>query len=241
MTSPIERYHPYRRPIITQDTPTLSPMEYGEGDAVYHPNFLTTTEADAFLTSRNGELEYIPRVEMTFTIFSKVIPLPRDKAFLGDVDVEDGSYPLYRYDRTGKYPPVKLWTPTTENIRDIISTKTGQRNNHLVANRYLDGNDHIGMHRDKTRDFACGSSVMTLSLGGARRFQLQHQTTKKKQTLLLEHGSLFVLGPDTNTEWKHSILKGTKREQCETRLGLTFRHIATRYSPRTEEVRMNVL
>ena len=78
------------------------------------------------------------------------------------------------------------------------------------------------MQRDKDRDFAPESSVMTLSLGGARRFQLQHGTTK--ETLLLEHGPLFVLGPKTNG--KHSILKGTKREHCETRLGLTYRHFA---------------
>ena len=241
MTSHRERYHPYRRPVITPETPTPTEMSYGEGDSVYYPNFLTTAEADDLLARLNTELQYIPRAEMTFTIYNQVIPLPRDKAFLGDVDAKDGSHPLYRYDPSGKSPAVKPWTPTTESIRDLITARAGQRNNHLVANRYVNGKDHIGMHRDKDRDFASESSVMTLSLGGARRFQLQNDTTKEKKTLLLEHGSLFVLGPKTNAKWKHSILKGTKREHCETRLGLTYRHIATRYSPRTKEVRMHEL
>ena len=76
---------------------------------------------------------------MTFTIFGQVIPLPRDKASLGDVDAEDDSHPLYRYDPSGKSPTVKPRTPTTESIRDLITARTGQRNNHLVANRYVDG------------------------------------------------------------------------------------------------------
>ena len=136
---------------------------------------------------------------------------------------------------------VNTWTATTENIRDIIKMRTGQGNNHLVANRYLDQKDYIGFHQDKTRDVAIDSSAMTLSLGGARRFQLQNMETKEKQTVLLEHGSLFVLGPRTNASWKHSLLKGSWREQCETRLGLTYRHIASQYNPTTEKVRMNVL
>jgi alkylated DNA repair dioxygenase AlkB len=181
--------------MITFDTPTATPIVLGEGDAAYYPNFLTTEEADALLTRLNEELEYIPREEMTFTIFNKVIPPPRDKAFLGDVDGDDGSYPLYHYDHSGNNPIVQSWTPTTEHIRDIITRETGQRNNHLVANRYVDGNDHIGLHQDKARDFATGSSVMTLSLGGARRFQLQHNTTKKKQEVLLEHGLCLYWGP----------------------------------------------
>jgi len=221
-------------------TPIHQSMHYGEGDAKYYPNFLTKDEADDFLTRLKEELHYIPREEMTFKIYGKTIPLPRDKAFLGDV-ADDGSYPLYRYDPSGKHPVVNAWTATTENIRGIIKTRTGQRNNHLVANRYLNRDDHIGFHQDKARDFATDSSVMTLSLGGARQFRLLNMKTNEKQTMLLEHGSLFVLGPKTNATWKHSILKGSRRERCETRLGLTYRHIATRYNPTTEEVRMNVL
>ena len=148
-------------------------MHYGEGDAMYYPNFLTKDEADDCLTRLSGGQQYIPRKEMTLKIYGKVIPLPRDKAFFGDV--------------------------------------------------------------------ATDSSVMTLSLGGARRLQLQNMETKEKHTVLLEHGSLFVLGPKTNASWKHSLLKGSWRERCETRLGLTYRHIATQYNSSTEEVRMNAL
>lgn len=121
---------------------------------------------------------------------------PRDKAIHGTVD-SDGSTPLYRYGGC-YYPIVNPWTPAIEQIRDEIEENTGFSNNHVVVNRYLSGNDHIGIHHDKTKDFVYGSSVCTLSLGGTRTFRLKHKFTKNVVTLELNSRSLFILGPETN-------------------------------------------
>ena len=108
----------------------------------------------------------------------------------------------------------------------------------MVGNQYRSGVDHIGFHHDKTRDFVDGSSVLTVSFGQARRFQLRRVSDKKKKIeLVLEHGSVFVLGPKTNQEWKHSIVKQSgKKIKLEPRVSLTFRSIKRRINQETGEI-----
>ena len=176
--------------------------------------------------SLEKELDFVPRKLLTFSIFGKTFSLPRDKAFYGSVE-DDGTSPLYRYG--GKwYPPVMQWSPTLKIIRDIVHKKTGVDVNHVVVNRYRNGKDHIGYHHDKTRDFYPGAPVCTLSLGGTRTFVLKNQETKKCTKMLLKDGSMFILGEGTNKTYKHSIIKTAS--ECDPRISLTFRKIATKRS-----------
>lgn len=172
----------------------------------------------------NGEASFLPRDQLVFKIFGKTIPLPRDKAFHGFVH-SNGSTPLYRYGG-GYYPIVNPWTPAIKQIRDQIEENIGFSNNHVVVNRYLSGNDHIGYHHDKTKDFVLGTSVCTVSFGGTRTFRLKHIVTKNVITIELKSGSLFVLGPETNRLYKHSIVKTAGI--CDPRISLTFRNIQTK-------------
>ena len=195
-------------------------------DSMYFETIWSVDVADRLLAALRNEVLYVPRSSMTFAIFGKTFQLPRDKAFQGDV-AADGSYPLYRYG--GKsYPTVQRWTSTVRAIRDALTVAMGQYCNHVVINRYRDGADHIGLHRDKDGDFVEGTSVLTVSLGGSRRFVLKH-ADGATESMSLEHGSLFVLGSETNKagEWKHSIAKTAGA--VEERISLTFRSIKTRY------------
>jgi hypothetical protein len=79
---------------------------------------------------------------------------------------------------------------------------------------------------DKNRDFFRDSSVLTASFGSTRRFELLHVRNKCKIKLELKHGSLFILGPLTNAQYKHSIVKETsKRTTVGERISLTYRNI----------------
>jgi hypothetical protein len=50
--------------------------------------------------------------------------------------------------------------------------------------------------------------------------------SKSKIKLELEHGSLFILGPLTNAQYKHSIVKETsKKVTVGERISLTYRNI----------------
>ena len=47
-----------------------------------------------------------------------------------------------------------------------------------------------------------------------------------KMKLELEHGSLFILGPLTNAQYKHSVVKETSRNMpVGERISLTYRNI----------------
>ena len=217
-------------------------------DSFLITDFLTNAEATKYFTRLQDELgpRYVPRNNpaLQFKIFNKVNQLPRDKAFLGDV--ENGTTPQYRYNPPGndQYPEVQEWTPATKELRDKLCQLYNQYTNHLVANRYMNGQDHIGLHHDKDRDFESGSSVLTVSFGQERRFELKLINKpndggiyKAKIQLVLPHGSVFVLGPITNKLYKHSIVKETSKTRTVlTRISLTYRSIARIINKETNEV-----
>lgn len=149
-------------PVVTVVTPVVteniniyrfSQQIYGEGDSFYISDILTKYNLDKEEIRKCIEEEiekyYVARELMTFKIYGKKLELPRDKAFFGDNI--NGKHPLYRYGAK-YYPAVNDWTPTLSKLLNIIQLETGQICNHLVANRYKNGKDHIGFHRDKIRD-----------------------------------------------------------------------------------------
>lgn len=84
--------------------------------------------------------------------------------------------------------------------------------NHAIATKYRDGRDNIGWHADKTRDIRDGSPIPILSLGASREFQLGKPDPRNRKLTNLVHafefraGDLFVLGPQTNAEWRHAVV-----------------------------------
>lgn len=103
---------------------------------------------------------------------------------------------------------------------------------------YRSGNDYISEHADKTIDVERGSMIVNLSLGASRVMVLRSKNKgeSEDQKITLPHNSVFVLGWDTNREWRHSVkqdkrLQMQKREDELTsdgqRISLTFRLIST--------------
>lgn len=204
----------------------------GEGDSFYIASFVPN--AEKIFSSLKEEVTFLSRDAITFSIFGKRMSLPRDKQLYGDVE-EDGTFPLFRYG--DKYvPDVHPWVPSIEYLRNLVNNKLGFCCNHAVINQYKNGEDHIGFHKDKTRDFTKGTSVITISLGIARCFQLKNVKSGHVQEIVLQPGSLFVLGTKTNEEWKHSIPKRSVNEIKDIRISVTLRNIATRYNPKTKEI-----
>jgi len=151
-------------------------------DSMYMPHFLDKHgyDPDKLFDDIASEAEdyYIPREKLTFSIYGKEMQLPRDKCFFGDQG-KNGETPLYRYG--GKYnPKVNDWIPTVKLVRDLVEKETGQHCNHCVLNRYVDGSDYIGFHRDKTKDIVDGSLIMTVSFGVTRVMKLKNMEDKKK-------------------------------------------------------------
>lgn len=121
----------------------------------------------------------------------------------------DDSEPIYRYPTNNQSAcQSQPWSPTIDRLRQLVGERVGQEMNHCVGNLYQHGRDFIGPHADKMLDIMRGSCITTLSLGAERPMVLERRgadENEPKQSIQLPHGSLFVIGPETNRFWLHSI------------------------------------
>ncbi|KAM9194284.1 DNA oxidative demethylase ALKBH2 isoform 2-T2 [Dugong dugon] len=132
---------------------------------------------------------------------------------------------------TGLTLSPKPWIPVLERIRDRVSWVTGKTFNFVLVNRYKDGCDHIGEHRDDERELDPGSPIASVSFGACRDFFFRHKDSRGKSPaqrveavrLQLAHGSLLLMNPPTNTHWYHSL--PVRKKILAPRVNLTFRNI----------------
>ena len=183
--------------------------------------------------------------------------LPRLQNMQADIPEVNGSnhhsrtiIPVYRYpgnyrgDEWETYP----WGPTSKMICTAVEENllVKQKMNHCVANLYRDGNDFIDHHSDKDLDLYKNGVIVSFSLGTERIMELKRRSNPKDVTrILLPRCSMLVLGPKTNAQFTHSILKqqtsndtttdtsGDSQITSEPRISLTFRQCTTIMDKRT--------
>ncbi|KAM9393016.1 DNA oxidative demethylase ALKBH2 [Pholidichthys leucotaenia] len=180
-------------------------------------------EADHLFRQLEEEIVYSTGEEAKVHVFGKVYSIPRKQATYGDVGL------TYTYSGVTRsaYP----WTPTLEYIRDSVTKTTGQMFNFVLVNRYKDGRDHMGEHRDDERELDPLRPIASVSLGAARDFIFRHRDARGKQSsrsiepvkLELANGSLLLMNPPTNTFWYHSL--PIRKKVLSPRINLTFRCI----------------
>ncbi|XP_077456448.1 DNA oxidative demethylase ALKBH2 isoform X2 [Stigmatopora argus] len=183
----------------------------------------TKEEADELFQKLEEEVVYSTGVEATVQVFGKVYNIPRKQATYGDSGL------IYTY--SGVRRLACPWTPTLEYIRDSVTKITGHIFNFVLINRYKDGNDHMGEHRDDERELDPMSPIASVSLGAARDFIFRHRDARGKQSgpciepvkMVLAHGSLLLMNPPTNTFWYHSL--PVRKKILLPRINLTFRRI----------------
>lgn len=105
-------------------------------------------------------------------------------------------------------------------IKKRLERITGLEFSYVVLNYYRDGNDYIGYHSD--REVGVGQSVVSVSLGAERRFNLKHKyRTDVKHTFMLGDGDVLILNNTAiKTMYKHSV---PKMANVGARISLTFR------------------
>ena len=156
-------------------------------------------------------------------VFGKWHNVPRKQASYGD----DG----LTYTFSGTTVSAKPWTPFLKELRDALSTKIGKYFNFVLVNRYKDGNDHIGEHKDDEHELVPKSPIASLSFGEARDFVFRHQDSRGANSvrkiepikLSLASGSILLMNYPTNSYWYHSL---PVRKRClGPRINLTFRQM----------------
>jgi alkylated DNA repair dioxygenase AlkB len=171
------------------------------------------------------------------TMMNRGGDVPRLVSMQGDLI--DGCEPVYRHP-ADEQPQMVSWTPISDELRRAVEAALSQRVNHALIQWYRSGRDWISEHSDKTLDVAPKSVICNLSIGATRVMLLKSKdrdvSQRRLQRIDLPHNSLFVLGLDTNREWRHEI-KLDKRDirfkrpdeirDAGHRISLTFRLIHT--------------
>eukprot|EP01084_Bolivina_argentea_P080823 146380_1 len=212
----------------------------------YYPNFYSSKQSKQILKQLEESVQYNSAEESSVVIFGKKHQIPRLQTAFGDARTS--------YKFSGNDVPSKPWNkvPLIQEIKSKIEThlahkkdeEIGNRFNFCLVNRYKDGNDTIGFHKDDEKDLLVSSSIAGVSFGASRDIIFKHQdiVRKKKRNkdkesdpenegvrcvkLELKSGSLFVIRHPTNAYWYHSIPKRAKIKKV--RVSLTYRNMKLR-------------
>ncbi|XP_066978616.1 DNA oxidative demethylase ALKBH2-like isoform X2 [Macrobrachium rosenbergii] len=132
----------------------------------------------------------------------------------------------YRY--SGILTPARPWPRPLRAIRDLLVRVTGHTFNFVLVNRYQDGNDHMGEHKDDEKELDRSAPIASITLGQPRDFYFKHQDARgrnkkfiDKVNIVLEHGSLLMMNYPTNNYWYHAL--PTRKAVHGPRINLTFR------------------
>ena len=140
---------------------------------------------------------------------------PRLTAWYGDAGAG------YRYSGIDLRP--LPWTPLLAELRDLVARATGASFNSVLANRYRDHRDSVGLHSDDEPELGDAPTIASLSIGAQRVFAMKHRSRGLGERIALPSGSLLVMAGGTQRHWKHGIHRQTR--SCGERVNLTFRHI----------------
>ncbi len=116
------------------------------------------------------------------------------------------------------------FTEALEQIKDRLQVFTQQEFTHVLCNFYRDGQDSMGWHRDNEPVLGKNPTIASLTFGATRSFQLRPYGKKEpKLNLELSHGSLLLMGGESQHFWEHQLPKTKK--VLAPRINLTFRKL----------------
>ncbi|WP_075675423.1 alpha-ketoglutarate-dependent dioxygenase AlkB [Stenotrophomonas sp. TD3] len=179
----------------------------------WHRRWLEHAAADALQRDLRA---VVPWEVHRIRIFGRQVDSPRLSCWMGDADAR------YRYSGTDFVPAP--WHPALLRLRDCLEAFCRARFNSVLLNRYRDGEDGMGWHRDSEPELGPAPLIASLSVGAERRFLLRRRDDHaRKAEVLLGHGDLLVMGGGTQSHYQHALPK-THRPVGE-RINLTFRWI----------------
>jgi hypothetical protein len=172
------------------------------------------------------KLEFIDRTQKYMNFRGK--PIPRSKLFF--VDNLD-SVPIYKY--TGfQYAAIQSFqliqsNPIITAFHTVIKERFNVTTNHVIVTIYQNGKDSIGWHDDKPTTLHPTDSIFILSFGQQRPLLFRKNSNKADITSVsMQPGSLFVLGQQTNINYKHGIAKS--KEKLLPRISLIYLTVINR-------------
>ena len=197
-------------PKVSVKGATSLPLVDGECYLVEH--FLEKSAADQFFEDiRQNATWHQPRLNL----FGKAVDSPRLAAWYGDPEA------VYAYSGLVNRP--LPWFDALGRLRSRVEDCSGARFNSVLINLYRNGDDAMGWHSDNESQLAPGAAIASVSLGATRRFVMRHRRRKNLPgvKIPLHHGSLLVMGGETQRHWRHAVPRTAK--PVGARINLTFR------------------
>ena len=183
-----------------------------DGIVQYYGKVMDTPKAQAYFESLLHRIEWKNDVAI---MFGKRIVTKRKVAWYGDKP--------FAYTYSNNIKLALPWTKELLALKEVITQKTGETFNSCLLNLYHTGTEGMAWHSDGEKDLKKDGAIASLSFGAARKFAFKHKVSKEKVSLVLENGSLLVMGGVTQKNWLHR-LPPTKKI-FKPRINLTFRTI----------------
>jgi alkylated DNA repair dioxygenase AlkB len=188
--------------------------DLGAGAFIDHATgWIAPAEATAMLHQLGHELAWEQR---EIVLFGRPVVQPRLVAWGGDLP--------YRY--SGQTLPPRPLPPTVSALVARVNQALGLVFNHVLANRYRDGNDSMGMHADAEPELGPDPVVATLSFGAQRRMVVAARDGRAKHEFFLRAGDLLVMGGTCQRHFRHGIPRARGRDAAVgERISLTLRQV----------------
>lgn len=183
------------------------------GQLYYHERLFSLEESELYFDHLLKGIEW---KQEPIKMFGKQIMQPRLTALYGNEGIS--------YGYSGIRMPATTWTDTLLLIKDKVEFITQSYFNVALLNRYRDGSDSMGWHRDNEKELGPDPVIASVSFGAVRAFQIRPYKSKNTPlTLHLDNGSLLVMKGAMQTHWEHQLPKS--RLVTSTRINITFRKI----------------
>jgi alkylated DNA repair dioxygenase AlkB len=183
-----------------------------DGEAIYFGPLCTANEADELFAALMEEIDWQhDRVKL----YGREIVTKREVAWHGDAAFQ------YTYSHNTK--TALPWTPTLQNIKQMVEAESGDSFNCCLLNLYHSGEEGMAWHADDEKELLPDGAIASVSLGAPRRFVFRHKADKEKAEILLAHGSLLLMRGTTQSHWEHSL--PVMKRANGARINLTFRTI----------------
>jgi alkylated DNA repair dioxygenase AlkB len=181
------------------------------------PDWLTAEDASRL----QEELRWqIPWQQRHVRIAGKQVAEPRLSSWHGEPEA------CYVYSGV-RHEPLP-WVPALREIRARLEELLKRSFNSVLANRYRDGRDAMGMHADDERELGPEPLIASVSLGMTRSCVVAPEKGPAGGNggLPLRHGTLLVMGGPLQRDWKHGVPR--EAHVFEERINLTFRQVSGR-------------
>ncbi|GBO13917.1 DNA oxidative demethylase ALKBH2 [Araneus ventricosus] len=167
---------------------------------IVYQQYISKEAADQIFDELEREIEYYPSEMATVFIFNKRYSVPRKVSAHGDKNLT--------YTFSGNTLPTKPLIPILTRILKANKFLKEGSFNYVLINRYEDGYDKIGSHKDNEKDMDPDSAIVTFSFG-AERIMIFKRSNFDSVKIPLKNGFL-VMNPPTNEFWFHKIPREKK-------------------------------